>query len=93
MQKSSGAFELAIWDENVKGTDNITVDLGGPHAKVNIYDVTIGTAPTQTLVNASSVPLALSDHALILEIVDCSADLATRSVMQAAAGRWDQQAN
>ena len=70
IQKSNGAFELAIWDENVRGKDNITLDLSTTHAEVNVYDVTVGTSPTQTLVNVSSVPLILSDHALIVEIVN-----------------------
>ena len=70
MQKSSGAFELAIWGEKVAGTDKITLDLGSTHPKVNIYDITVGTSPTQTFVSVSSIPLILSDHALIVEIID-----------------------
>ena len=69
MQKSSGTFELAVWGEQVKGASDITVNLGATYASVKVYDPTIGTAPTQTLSNVSSVPLALSDHVLILELV------------------------
>jgi hypothetical protein len=70
LQKSSGTFELVIWDENVRGSDNVAVKLGHPYATVNVYDVTVGTSPTQTLTNVDSVPLNLNDHALIIEITN-----------------------
>ena len=47
IQKSNGTFELVIWDEKVKGSDNVRVNLGRTFAAVNIYDVTVGTTPTQ----------------------------------------------
>jgi hypothetical protein len=68
LQKSNGAFELVVWDENVRGNDSVTVNFGATYSAVNIYDVTIGTNPTQTLSNVSSVALTLSDHALIVEV-------------------------
>jgi hypothetical protein len=68
IQKSNGTYELAVWGERVKGSSNITVDLGGlPYASVKVYDPTIGTTPTQTLRSVASVPLSVSDHVLILE--------------------------
>ncbi|MGB0083899.1 MAG: glycosyl hydrolase [Rhodomicrobiaceae bacterium] len=67
LQKSDGAFELIVWGERVSGTANVVVNLGGDHATVKVYDVTVGTSPLQTLSNVSSVPLALTDHALIIE--------------------------
>jgi hypothetical protein len=70
IQKSSGVFELALWDENVMGDDHVTLNLGRAYAKVNVYDVTVGTNPTQTLTNVGSISLTLSDHAMIVEIVD-----------------------
>jgi hypothetical protein len=69
IQKSSGVFELVVWDENVRGSDNVTVNLGSSYAAVNVYDVTVGTDPTQTLTNVGSVSLKLNDHALIIEII------------------------
>jgi hypothetical protein len=69
MQKSSGAFELAVWGEQVHGTNDVVVNLGGTHAAVNIYDVTSGTKPVRTLANVSSVPLTLSDHAMVIEVM------------------------
>ena len=70
MQKSNGTFYHAVWDERVPGTvtDNLTVNLGKPHASGKIYDPTIGTAAVQTLTNVSSIPLTLSDHPQILAI-------------------------
>ena len=70
IQKSSGIFELALWDENVSGSDIIVLDLGSIHAKVNVYDLTVGTEPVQALRNVNSLPLTLSDHAMIIEIAD-----------------------
>jgi hypothetical protein len=71
LQKSTGVFELVVWDERPVGeaTDKVTVKLGGTHTTVDIYDPTVGTAKVQTLTNVRSVPLTLSDHPLILEVV------------------------
>jgi hypothetical protein len=70
LQKSDGTFELVVWDErnSPNKTDNITVNLGGTHTIVNVYDITKGTSPTQVLNNAGSVPLTLSDHAMIINL-------------------------
>jgi hypothetical protein len=68
MQKSTGTFELAVWGEQVKGTNSVTVNLGGTHASVKVYDPTVGTTPVQTLSNVRSVPLVLSDHAMVIEV-------------------------
>jgi hypothetical protein len=68
LQKSSGLLELVVWDENVHGSDNISLNFGGSHSKVNVYDVTVGTDPVQSLTDVSSASLTLSDHALIIEI-------------------------
>lgn len=68
LQKSTGAFELVVWGEQVSGENNITVNLGNTYATVKIYDTTVGVTPVQTLTNAASVPLVISDHAMILEI-------------------------
>ena len=68
LQKSSGAFDLVIWGEQVAGENNIAVNFGSARAKVTIYDTTIGVTPIETLTNVADVPLSISDHALILEI-------------------------
>jgi len=69
IQKSSGTFELVVWDENVRGQDNVVVNLGRTYATVNVYDVTVGASPIQTLANVGSVTLNMNDHALIIEII------------------------
>ncbi len=68
LQKSSGAFALVVWDEQVSGTSSVTVRLGRAAPTVSVYDPTVGTTPTRTLRHAASVPLTLSDHPLVIEI-------------------------
>jgi hypothetical protein len=69
LQKSTGVFELVLWDERPSGgSDSITVDLTMSRAMVKVYDPTAGTAPSQTLHMVSSVPLTLSDHPVVLEL-------------------------
>jgi hypothetical protein len=68
LQKSSGVFELVVWGEQVAGANSITVNLGHAHANVRIYDTTVGTMPIQILTDVTSIPLTVSDHALIVEI-------------------------
>ena len=48
LQKSDGTFALVIWDERLKGADDVTVHLGGTYPAVKIYDPTIGTDPVET---------------------------------------------
>lgn len=68
LQKSNGSFELAVWDEKVAGSDQLTVKLGATYGAVKVYDPTLGIAPVQTLSSVNSVPLTLSDHPLIIEL-------------------------
>jgi hypothetical protein len=70
LQKSNGKFELVVWDEKVKGTDTVTIELGRPHSLVNIFDITAGVAPIETLTDVDKLPLTLSDHAMIIELVN-----------------------
>lgn len=68
LQKSDGTFALVVWDERVKGTDSVTVDLGGKRAAVRIYDPTVGTTPVQTLSGVRVLPLTLSNHPLVITL-------------------------
>ncbi len=69
LQKSTGVFELVVWDERPSGgTDSVTVNLTTPRASVKVYDPTMGTAATQTLVGQSAVMLTLGDHPMIIEL-------------------------
>ncbi len=68
LQKNDGTLELAVWSEQAKGETNITVNLGGNHASVKVYDPTLGVEPVQRLTNVATVPLTMSDHTSIIEI-------------------------
>jgi hypothetical protein len=69
LQKSDGTFALVVWDERPSGgSDAVMVNLGSSRASVKVYDPTIGTAPSQTLHDVSSVMLTLSDHPMVLEL-------------------------
>lgn len=70
LQKNNGTFELVIWSEKTSGSTSVTVNFGGVHGHVSVYDITLGTSPTQSLMSVSSVPLSLTNHAVILEIVN-----------------------
>jgi hypothetical protein len=64
MEKSNGTYELIVWgDQAPPKSTNVVVNLGSSYPTVNVYDITSGTTPVQTLPNASSVPLTLGDHA------------------------------
>ena len=68
MEKSNGTYELAVWGEQVSGSNNITVNLGTTYPSVKVYDPTVSASPIQTLGNVSSVFLTVGDHAFIIEI-------------------------
>ena len=54
MEKSNGTYELAVWGEQVSGSNNITVNLGTTYPSVKVYDPTVSVPPIQTFANASS---------------------------------------
>jgi hypothetical protein len=68
LQKSDGTFQLVIWNERLKGSDEVTVHFASKLAKVNIYNPTLGTDVTAKHVDVDSLKLTLSNHPLILEI-------------------------
>ncbi len=70
LQRSDGAFQLVVWNERIKGSDDISVDLGRAWLSVKVCDPTLGTTPTQTLKNVHSVSLSLSDHPMIVELTE-----------------------
>ena len=68
IQKSDGTYVLAVWGDQVAGESaNVIINLGRTLPMVNVYDVTKGTSPIQTLSNISSVLLTLTDHAFFIE--------------------------
>ncbi|HEY7154312.1 MAG TPA: hypothetical protein VH575_10180 [Gemmataceae bacterium] len=68
LQKSDGTFELVVWNERLKGADEVTVHLGRTYPTVKVYDPTIGTQPTQTHGKVAVLKLTLSDRPLIIAI-------------------------
>jgi hypothetical protein len=68
MQKSNGIFDLVVWGEQVKGSNNIIVNFGDTKAQVHIYDPVTGTTAVQQLRNVNSVKLSVSNHPMIIEI-------------------------
>jgi hypothetical protein len=67
LQKKDGTFELVVWNEQLKGSTEVKVSLGGRAATVKVYDPTVGTEPVQTVRDAESVSLSLSDHPVVIE--------------------------
>jgi hypothetical protein len=68
LHKNDGTFALVVWNERLKGADEVTVRLGATYPAVRIYDPTIGMEPTQTRAGVDSLSLTLSDHPMILLI-------------------------
>ena len=68
LQKSDGTFELVVWGERLKGSDEVVVRLGEPASTARLYDPTGGTTPIQSFRGLDSVTLKLSDHPVIIEI-------------------------
>ncbi|MBI3861582.1 MAG: glycosyl hydrolase [Planctomycetia bacterium] len=68
LQKSDGTFTLVVWNERLKGADDVTVHLAGTHPVVRTYDPTIGTEPIRLSNNIDSLNVTLSDHPLIIAI-------------------------
>ena len=68
LQKGDRTFVLVVWNQRVKGTDEVKITLGGTHAGVTVYDPTIGVDPVQTYGSVDSLSLPLSDHPMIIAI-------------------------
>jgi hypothetical protein len=70
LQKSNGTFELVLWGERFAGgSDSITVNLNGREATVHMYDPTRGILPVRTLAGPGSIPVTLTNHPVIIEII------------------------
>lgn len=68
LQKDDRTFMLVVWNERVKGSDEVKVDLGGTYSGLTVYDPTVGTEPVATHSSVASLTLSLSDHPVIVEI-------------------------
>jgi hypothetical protein len=68
LQKSDGTLMLILWNERVKGSDEVTVELGETFANVKVFNPTIGKEPVQVAKDAKAIKLTLSNHPLVLEL-------------------------
>lgn len=68
MEKSSGVFELALWNES-DAPHAVTVNFGAAAQTINLYDPLTGTAVTQTAANSNTFAMTVPDHPVIVEIV------------------------
>ncbi|HJS84722.1 MAG TPA: hypothetical protein VJ779_04625 [Acetobacteraceae bacterium] len=68
LEKSNGRLDLVVWGESVSAKHDISIALESPAKLVNVYDVTAGADPIKTLRDTRTIPIELSDHAVVLEI-------------------------
>ncbi|MBB4365149.1 hypothetical protein GGD66_005970 [Bradyrhizobium sp. CIR48] len=77
--KSNGAYELVVWaepklwkdsnDTEISNpTETVTVNLGGVHHSVKVYDTLTGTTAIASYTDVSTITIPVSDHPLIIEI-------------------------
>src|SRR3954468_4185306 len=77
--KSNGAYELVVWaepklwndaaDAEISNpTQTVTVNLGGMHHSVKVYDTLTGTSAIASYTDVSTITIPVSDHPLIIEI-------------------------
>lgn len=68
LQRNDGTFALVVWNERLKGSDEVRVRFGRTSPKVKVYDPTVGTRPTQIRDKVDGLTLTLSDHPVIIAI-------------------------
>ena len=69
LQKSSGIFDLVVWDEHPGGgSDDVTIDLHTTRPTVTVFDPTMGTTAVKILTSVSSATVTLTDHPVVLEL-------------------------
>jgi Ca2+-binding RTX toxin-like protein len=79
IQKSSGAYEIVIWNEPNIWNDvthkavaaaaaTATVSFGATAATVSVFDPLVDVAAKATLSSVSQVTVSLTDHPIVLEV-------------------------
>lgn len=71
LQKSSGTFDLVVWNEPGINTPlssalPVSVDLGAAFSSVMVFDPTQGTSPIQTYGGTRNLTVNVNDHPLIV---------------------------
>lgn len=64
LQKSDGTRWLVVWNEPVKGTDTVTLDLDEERRGIQTYDPTTGVEPVTKHDRAKSLTMMPSNHPL-----------------------------
>jgi hypothetical protein len=78
MQKSSGVFQLALWNER-DAAHTITVNLGSAAQTVRIYNPLNSAAPIATYSNTANISVTIPTSPIIVEIVPGSSAPPTES--------------
>ncbi len=79
LEKADGTYDVAVWNEpkiwdeatgteTTAATQNVTVQLGGTYATVEVFDPLSSAAAVSVLHNVSSVQLGLTDHPLLVQV-------------------------
>ena len=71
LQRSNGNHVLILWGERFvsPGSDDIVVKLGKPARAVLVYNPVVGTAVQRMYTDVDTIPVSLTDHPFILEII------------------------
>jgi hypothetical protein len=67
MHKSTGAFQLVLWNE-MDSAHTVTLTLPKAVRKIVVYDPLLASTARAARSNARSMPVGLSDHPIIVEI-------------------------
>lgn len=67
MHKSTGAFELAVWNEK-DAAHTVTLSLPKVARRISIYDPLARTTAISAKTNAASISFTVPDHPVIVEI-------------------------
>jgi hypothetical protein len=68
LQKSTGEFDLILWDERTSGADHLAVIFGSTHQNVEVYDILKSSQATAAFHGVKRIDLTLSDHAMIIAL-------------------------
>jgi autotransporter passenger strand-loop-strand repeat protein len=97
MEKSDGAYDIVVWNEPhawdsatesevAVAPTNVTVNLGGTFTSASVYDPLTGTTSIETVQNASSIQISVTDHPLIIEVGGAETGAGTSPAMSNSSG-------
>ena len=68
-QKSNGAFELIVWDEEGGGR-TVTANFGRAHGQLNVYQPASNGSPVSGSSNSGSISFNLNDSLAVIEVLN-----------------------